>query len=73
MRRIAMARKDDNLVPSLLQANRCVDDQPLCPAYPQVRVKKDNCLLLFLVLGHFGEFPVRTMTCVARNQRQTWS
>ncbi len=51
MRRVAMARKDHNPMPSLLQTNSSVDNQALGAPNAQVGVQKDY-RLLFRVAGH---------------------
>lgn len=51
---VAMAGEDDDLVASVLQADRCIDHQSLCTSNSQVGVEKDNGLFVALLLCHLA-------------------
>ena len=59
---VAIARQDGHLVSHILQSDRCVDDQPLCPSDPQIRMDKDDILLArgLRLLRHVDSNQVRT-------------
>lgn len=46
---IAMARKDDHLMATVLKTYGGVDDQSFCATDSQVRMEKDYCLFRFFV------------------------
>lgn len=46
MLRVAVRRENGDLVAAVLQANSSIDDQPLSPTNAQIRVEKDNVLLI---------------------------